>query len=134
MSTLVVSQPPLLQININREGEELIYDNSSDPSNPKLDITLLSSSTSTTVERQINNNNQQSDLNSTVLDSEDILSNYSTNNVGSPRNVTTVSDVVVVPDSVNEVAYTVDVLSDVTRCVMFLYIYYRDIYGTHNRK
>ena len=100
---------PSLQININKIGEELIYDNSSSLINnqqqvvPKLDITLLSSSTTET-----SNLNNQVDLNSTVLDCEEILSNYSTNNIGSPR-------IDLVPTRpVNEVANAVEVLSDVT--------------------
>jgi hypothetical protein len=97
-----------LQININKIGEELIYDNSNqmNVAVPKLDITLLSSSTTET-----SNLNNQVDLNSTVLDCEEILSNYSTTNIGSPR----IGEIALTPARpVNEVANAVDVLSDVT--------------------
>jgi hypothetical protein len=99
-----LTSPPSLQININKIGEELIYDNSANV--PKLDITLLSSSTNETL------NKEQVDLNSTVLDCEEILSNYSTNNiVGSPRNAAEENSSV---RPLNEVVNAVDVLSDVT--------------------
>ena len=108
-STLAASnEEESLQININKVGEELIYDNSKEQKEgqqqvPKLDITLLSSSTTETSA----NANAQVDLNSTVLDCEDILSNYSTNNVGSPRSA-----------PINEVANAVEVLGDVTRSLL----------------
>ena len=97
---------PSLQININRVGEELIYDNSCKEhvGVPKLDITLLSSTETSTVAAPA------VDLNSTVLDCEEILSNYSTTNIGSPRNI----DIDSPAQPVNEVANAVEAMSDVT--------------------
>ena len=96
---------PALVININKSTEELVFESAPNkkPEQPKLDITLLSTTTTTQDQQVV-------DLNSTVLDSEEILSTYSTNNnPNSPRNIEA--------DSSNQPQSAVGVLTDVTMSI-----------------
>ncbi|CAF0747630.1 unnamed protein product [Brachionus calyciflorus] len=92
----------LYQVNINKSTEELVFK----ATPKKLDETEMTETKQSVVEQQV------VDLNSTVLDCEDILSNYSNNNPnnpGSPRHV---------PESINEIVNVTDVLSDVTHVLV----------------
>lgn len=106
------SSPTLFQININKSTEELVFQTLPSPSALKQDIDLSAS----------NEAQQVVDLNSTVLDCEDILSTYSSsnhqalNNPSSPGHLETSDQVV--PDSINEIVNVVDVLSDVTHVLL----------------